>query len=82
MSPKEPYALDNIIKKAARVHKLIGVDYDTFLKINFLSAQLNLTYLETVKFLVLCSGLNFETDLRKDLKVIQIMHSLRKVIPQ
>jgi hypothetical protein len=82
MTPHEDYALDKVIQKASRVHKLIGVDRETFLKINQISAQLNLTYMDTIRFLALCSGLDFNSDLRKDLKVIQIMHQLGKVIPR
>jgi hypothetical protein len=81
MSPREPYALDQVIQKSSKVHKLIGVDRDTFLKINQIHAQLNLTYLEVIRFLVLASGLNFEGDLRKDLRVQQIMHKMGQVIP-
>ncbi len=82
MSPREDYALDKVIQKASRVHKLIGVDRETFLKVNQVSAQLNLTYMDSIKFLSLCAGLDFDGDLRKDLKVQKIMHDMRKVIPQ
>ncbi len=82
MSPNEPYKLDQVIQKASKVHKLIGVDRETFLKVNAISAQLNLTYMESIKFLVLASGLSFEGDLRKDLKVQKIMHDMKRVIPQ
>jgi len=82
VSPREPYAIDSFIEKAKKVHKLVGVDYETFLKINQVSAQLNLTYAESIRFLSLCAGLNFDVDLRKDLKVQKIMHDMRKVIPQ
>ena len=78
----EPYALDNIIRKASKTHKLIGVDRETFLKVNSISAQLNLTYMDSIRFLVLASGLSFEGDLRKDLRVQQIMHQMKRIIPQ
>ncbi len=80
--PREPVDLDEVVKKASQVHKLLGVHRDVYLDFNQFLVQLNLSANDGVRLLLILSGVNPKTDLTRDARVREVLRSMGKRVPQ